>query len=155
MSRMSVALTLDAVRTRTKTETRRDSGTWRNLKPGERVTLIEKGMGLPKGAKQIVVAEVEIVSVQVQPLGWITQAQVTAEGFDMTPDEFIRFWLDNHGHKQLHIDIGRAINVRRIEWRYLPCTCVCHRLADGLGMVHKDNCCPHPGVQRHRLPEVP
>lgn len=66
--RMSCSMTIDAVRNRTKTVTRRHVDTWQNLKPGDRLTLIEKGMGLPKGATQVILAEVEIVSVWVEPL---------------------------------------------------------------------------------------
>lgn len=42
--RMSCAITVDAVRARTKTETRRHVGSWRTLTTGDRLTLIEKGM---------------------------------------------------------------------------------------------------------------
>ena len=59
--RMSVSLTIDQVRNRTKTVTRRRVDTWRDLKAGDRLVLIEKGMGLAKGAKQVVVAEVEVI----------------------------------------------------------------------------------------------
>lgn len=48
--RMSCSMTVDAVRDRSKTVTRRHVDTWRDLKPGDRLVLIEKGMGLPKGA---------------------------------------------------------------------------------------------------------
>ena len=43
---MSVSMTTDAVYGRTKTVTRRHPDTWQDLAPGERLTLIEKGMGL-------------------------------------------------------------------------------------------------------------
>lgn len=58
--RMSCSLTIDAVRERRKTVTRRQVDTWTTLKAGDCLTLIEKGMGLPKGAKQVVLAEVEV-----------------------------------------------------------------------------------------------
>lgn len=58
---MSCSMTIDAVRARTKTVTRRHIDTWRNLRAGDRLTLIEKGMGLAKGERQVVLAEVEIV----------------------------------------------------------------------------------------------
>lgn len=66
--RMSVSLTLDAVRDRSKTVTRRHVDTWKQLQAGDRLTLIEKGMGLPKGSKQVVVDEVEVVAVDVETL---------------------------------------------------------------------------------------
>ena len=118
--RMSVALTLDAVRSRTKTVTRRHVDTWRSLKAGDRLTLIEKGMGLPKGAKQVVVAEVEVVNVRVEPIEFIhAERHGTAkEGLGhMTGHEFISFWCESHGYKNATYD--DVIDCRRIEWRYL------------------------------------
>lgn len=131
--RMSVSLTLDAVRERRKTVTRRHVDTWRTLTAGDRLTLIEKGMGLPKGAKQKVVAEVEVVDVRVEPLlamksgdGW---SELKREGLweaamqgiradpTLTPLAwFWRFWLRSHGYD---IWAGPATLCRRIEWRYL------------------------------------
>lgn len=118
---MSVSMTLDAVRARTKTVTRRHVDSWKDLRPGDRLTLIEKGMGLPKGARQVVVTTVEIVDVRVEPITAITAADVAAEGFaDWTPDEFVHFWLEGHGHhRALTQEQVRAVMCRRIEWRYL------------------------------------
>ncbi len=115
--RMSVALTLDAVRARTKTVTRRNVATWRTLKTGDTLTLIEKGMGLPKGTRQVVVAEVEIVDVRVEALSRMTYADIRAEGFDIrlwTPSSWCEWWLLEHGYRR-----GQDPDVRRIEWRYL------------------------------------
>ena len=128
---MSVSLTLDAVRARTKTVTRRHVDTWRTLAPGDRLTLIEKGTGLPKGAKQVIVAEVEVVDVRVLPLWPIGWDELRAEGLwdrarqvmddldsDETPSEwFCRFWLAGHGHNAA--DDPSEVMCRRIEWRYL------------------------------------
>lgn len=118
--RMAVSITLDAVRARQKTVTRRHFDTWESLKPGDQLTLIEKGMGLPKGAKQVVVAQVEVVDVGVEPLYQITDEDVIAEGFpDMTASEFCEMWVESHHlnfHSQEH---AMAYCVRRIEWRYL------------------------------------
>lgn len=115
--RMSVSMTIDAVRARTKTVTRRHVDTWRALQPGDQLTLIEKGMGLPKGARQVVVAEVEVVDVRVEPLLAITDEDVEREGFPGWPREhFIQFWLDSHPGAG---DFADGYPVRRIEWRYL------------------------------------
>lgn len=117
--RMSCSFTIDAVRNRKKTVTRRRVDTWRNTKPGDRLTLVEKAMGLPKGARQVVLAEVEIVDVRVEPIADVDEGEVLAEGFDWyrwTPDDFIRFWLGHHGY---HADRDRDVSCRRIEWRYL------------------------------------
>ena len=118
--RMSVSMTLDAVRARTKTVTRRHVDTWKTLQAGDRLTLIEKGMGLPKGAKQVVVAEVEVVDVRVELLGSIHNEDhgTLREGLDhMTCSEFIRFWAGGHGCAG-H-DHPADLMCRRIEWRYL------------------------------------
>jgi hypothetical protein len=142
---MSVSMTLPAVHDRTKTVTRRHVDTWKTLKPGDRLTLIEKGMGLPKGAKQVVVAEVEIVSVREETLRQVNEAEVWAEGlwtralvegvefidFHDDPETcavvwFRAFWAAGHlGGSIREWAVGRfAASLlgqpcRRIEWRYL------------------------------------
>lgn len=143
---MSVSMTLDAVRAQQKTVTRRHVDTWKNLKVGDRLTLIEKGMGLPKGAKQVVVCEVEIVDVRVETLRQVTISEVEAEGLltravqegwqllhafaDDSEDAAVRwfraFWAAGHeggsieswakGHSAWLLT---SVRCRRIEWRYL------------------------------------
>lgn len=120
--RMSCSMTVPSVRDRSKTVTRRHVDTWRDLKPGDRVVLIEKGMGLPKGARQVVLAEVEIVDNRVEPiLDVLDEPDATArEGLPMmSPGEFARFWLDTHGHRNVPLPDAAEIECRRIEWRYL------------------------------------
>jgi hypothetical protein len=118
--RMSCSITIDAVRDRTKTVTRRHVDTWVNLAAGDRLTLIEKGMGLPKGARQVVIAQVEIVDVTIEPLFAMTDDDCAAEGFpDLTADEFIAMWLASHrvpAFRGQHE--AMTYMVRRIEWRY-------------------------------------
>jgi hypothetical protein len=120
-------MTVEAVRARTKTVTRRHVDTWKDLKPGDRLTLIEKGMGLPKGARQVVLDEVEIVDNRVEPLHLMERdddyawREVAAEGFPtMEPTEFVAMWLEGHN---VGTFLGQAqfmaYEVRRIEWRYL------------------------------------
>lgn len=146
---MSVSMTLDAVRARTKTVTRRHVDTWTTLAAGDRLTLIEKGMGLPRGSKQVVVAEVEVVDVRVETLRQVTAAEVRAEGlWDLAVTEgaafsdylegddlpvlwFRAFWAAGHLGGSLedwavgpHQGFLLGIECRRIEWRYLdeaPC----------------------------------
>lgn len=130
--RMSVALTLDAVRARRKTVTRRHIGTWRNLAVDDELVLIEKGMGLPRGASQVVVATVRVVSVRDELLSELTAGEVVAEGFSLdewTAASWAAWWLESHGY-------GRdadptEVYCRRIEWRYLtvPCPNGCARFA--------------------------
>lgn len=127
--RMSCSMTVDAVRERRKTVTRRHVDTWAVLKAGDRLTLIEKGMGLAKGERQVVLAEVEIVDVRVEPITLMTsdirygRQENRLEGLpEMTPDQFVAFWLKGHGYGAgLNEDggIDRTICCRRIEWRYL------------------------------------
>ena len=130
--RMSVSMTLDAVRERRKTVTRRHVDTWRNLKPGDRLTLIEKGMGLPKGAKQVVVAEVEVVDVSIEPIFAIERhGEIRREGFDpyeWRPLEWATWWAGHHGYGvRIHPGTWTPVDpedldeipCRRIEWRYL------------------------------------
>jgi hypothetical protein len=130
---MSCSMTIDAVRDRTKTVTRRHVDTWKTLAPGDRLTLIEKGMGLAKGEKQVVLAEVEIVDVRVEPiLDGLTGAEIAREGFrpdEWTILEWATWWAGNHGYSipifprswdpvdPADLDL---ISCRRIEWRYLP-----------------------------------
>lgn len=116
--RMSCSMTIEAVRDRTKTVTRRHVDTWKTLKPGDRLTLIEKGMGLAKGEKQVVLAEVEIVHVDVEAIGRVDFEEATAEGFPfMDGPTFVEFWLRGHGYKA---GTPWETQCRRIEWRYLP-----------------------------------
>jgi hypothetical protein len=116
---MSVSMTLPAVRRRQKLVTRRHVDSWKNLKPGDFLELIEKGMGLPKGAKQVVVARVQIIDVRVEAVGHIADELdgTFLEGLeDMLPSEFVRFWLKGHGYD---VADGPETLCRRIEWRYV------------------------------------
>lgn len=126
---MSCSLTTDAVRARVKTVTRRRADTWLHLTAGDRLTLVEKAMGLPKGARQVVLAEVEVLRVDVLPLAPMTLDELAKEGFDtddplgISPDEFYEMWLAAHGygrHPRSELGFEAAVTLcRRIEWRYL------------------------------------
>lgn len=123
MRRMSCSLTVDAVRDRTKTVTRRHVATWTTLAAGDRLTLIEKGMGLKKGDRQVVLAEVEVVSVHVQALATIaTDGEREREGLGhLTVPEFVDLWVKSHGYWHVTDRVDRlCLPTRRIEWRYLP-----------------------------------
>lgn len=120
--RMSCSMTVPAVRSRVKTATRRHVDTWKDLKVGDELVLIEKGMGLPKGARQVVLARVVVTDVRVEELGRILDegpTGVAAEGLDMSPAEFVRFWQQGHGYSARPFHEALQIPVRRIEWRYL------------------------------------
>lgn len=120
---MSCSMTVEAVRDRTKTVTRRHVDTWQGLKPGDRLTLIEKGMGLKKGERQVVLAEVEVVDVRVEDIGHVWtrtddgEPETHREGLGrMCADDFVAFWLRGHGYGA---DADWGTQCRRIEWRYL------------------------------------
>lgn len=125
--RMSCSMTVDAVRSRVKTVTRRHVGTWTGLRVGDRLTLIEKGMGLPKGARQVVLAEVEVVDVRVEPITCIDQDDVRREGFASAPPAwFVDMWCESHGYRSALPPADSLVSqllyvpeCRRIEWRYL------------------------------------
>lgn len=115
--RMACSMTVDAVRNRTKTVTRRSIDSWQNLKPGDRLTLVEKGMGLKKGEKQVVLAEVEVVDVRVEWLiAGVNRAECWSEGFPfMRSDEFCAMWIRSHRTS----GDPSQVKCRRIEWRYV------------------------------------
>lgn len=110
---MSCALTKDQVRRRIKTETSRDPKTWAKLKPGDPLTLIEQGMGLPKGAKQVVLAKARCTANYLEPLDQITAEAVSREGFpEWSPAQFIEFYCREKG--------GAPDQMRRvIRWEYV------------------------------------
>ena len=115
MRNMAVTYTLDAVRERRKTVTRRKG--WTFLKPGDRLRLVEKGMGLKKGERVVPVATVEVVSVKREPLLLVARSgEVEREGFlNMTAVEFIAAFFTPQNIKPSDL-------VTRIEWRYVdPC----------------------------------
>ena len=127
--RISCSMTVEAVKDRSKTVTRRHVDTWQTLKAGDRLTIVEKAMGLPKGAKQVVLAEVEVVDVRVEAIGLIHgmfvnfgfHDEMAREGLPlMAPLEFVEMWLRTHGYADRLASSGRgATPCRRIEWRYL------------------------------------
>lgn len=125
---MSMALTEDAVRARTKTETRRAG--WAFLRAGDHLVLVRKAMGLRKGEKVVRLARVRVTSVGRQRLDAITDAEVLAEGFG--PDRTTRHpWLAGEpwhatprewfvaffGH---HMGCPADEVVTVIRWAYLP-----------------------------------
>ena len=120
-------MTVNAVRDRSKTVTRRHVDTWKTLKPGDRLTLIEKGMGLAKGEHQVVLADVEIVDVRVESLTEIwceapgTDLAMLREGITtMSPNRFAYWWAESHGYGRLATPTQLdEIDCRRIEWVYL------------------------------------
>lgn len=119
---MSVSLTEPAVRSRTKTVTRRLG--WKFLKPGDRLTLCRKVMGR-KGAPLVRIAEVEVVDVRREQLWHITDDDIAREAVDValfdehytdtglpTPTAWIDWFCEE-------MRVRPDDEVTRIEWRYL------------------------------------
>jgi len=134
-------MTKDSVIDGTKTVTRRHIDSWKTLKPGDHLILIEKGMGLKLGEKQRILATVEVTDVRHE---WVDdilyhrsdQTITAAEGLPhMTVPEFVDFWMAGHGYKG-HDPEGVAC--RRIEWKYLTRVCPeCSNRFEGRMPGHK------------------
>lgn len=98
MRRMSFSLTTAQVRSRSKIVTRRKG--WANLAPGEHLLAIEKGMGLKKGERHVVLDEIVVVDVRREPLSLISREPhgCGLEGFpDMTWVEFVELYCRANG----------------------------------------------------------
>lgn len=105
--RMSFSKTVGQMYDRTKDVTRRVG--WKDVRVGDRITAIEKGMGLKKGEQQKIIGEIEVVSVRVELLGEITKEDCKREGFpDLPPEGFVQML----GHPPDTI-------VRRIEFKHV------------------------------------
>lgn len=105
---LSVAHTTGQVRSRAKTVTRRKG--WLFLKPGEHLTLVDH---LPRTGKDYeVLATVEVVGVSREPLSAIDVRDVRAEGFGMTPSQFVDWYCRK-------FDVQPQTELTRIEWRYV------------------------------------
>lgn len=73
---MSFMLTTQQVLAQTKDVTRRVG--WWNLKPGDQLNAVEKGMGLKRGQKIVKLGRIEVVSIRHERLDEITPADVIA-----------------------------------------------------------------------------
>lgn len=148
--RMSFSKTVAQMRARTKTVTRRLG--WTFLKKGDRVTAVEKTMGLRKGEKQVVLGDIEVVDVRRERLVDVTQEDCAAEGFpDLGPKGFVELFCAMGGP-----GTGTETAVTRIEFKHL-CTArapiqpwqpggydrACHP-------DEHDGSCPHCGTDRWR-----
>lgn len=110
---LSFALTEPQLLAGTKDVTRRIG--WLRLKAGDRLNGVRKAMGLKKGERVHVLAEIEVVSVRREPLSWITDEDVAREGFPhMTPIEFVAFFCASHRGCEPSTEITR-IEFRKVE----------------------------------------
>lgn len=137
---MSVSLTEQQVRDRTKTVTRRVG--WHVLKAGDRLTLCRKCMGRKPGEPLVRITDVLVRSVRREPLHAITRAEVVAEGFpEMTPAGFTEFFCGTHK------GCTPGTDVTRIEWAYLDWAMLdCATPEDAAKVVAEAN---RPGDNAH------
>ena len=111
MRLMSVSLTEQPVRDRTKTVTRRLG--WRFLKVGDHITLCRKVMGRKPGEPLVRICDVEIVDIRRERLDAITQADVVLEGFpSWSTHDFVIMFM-----RSMKCDYQTVVT--RIEWRYM------------------------------------
>jgi hypothetical protein len=119
MSRLlSVMLTHEQVRARTKTVTRRLG--WRELEPGDGLTLCKKVQGRRRKDGTVEpldrIAEVVVVDVRRERLDAITVEDVALEGFpEWTPAQFVEFFCRS-------MKCTPDVEVTRILWRYRDTT---------------------------------
>lgn len=122
MRLMSFSMTVDQVKAKTKTVTRRMG--WDHLKPGDVLCAVEKGMGLKKGEKVVRLATIRIVSVRPEPLKRLLEdrdygfKECEKEGFGAHPDlqwptEFVEFFCASHK------GCTPESSLTRIEFEYL------------------------------------
>lgn len=118
MRNMSHSLTTQAAIDMLKTVTRREG--WWNLKPGECVQQVVKGMGLAKGEKVQKIHVVKVISATSERLFRLLddeaygKAEVIAEGFPhYTPLEFVKMFCESRH------SVTPQTMVNRIEYRYL------------------------------------
>lgn len=109
MRNISFALTEKQFLDGTKDVTRRLG--WKNLKPGDRLMAVRKGMGLKPGEKVVRLGEIEVVSVSREPVGLIEESDVIREGFpDLKPSEFTAMFCQ-------HMKCTEWEMVTRIEFK--------------------------------------
>ena len=92
MRNMSFSMTTDQLVDGSKDVTRRIG--WQNVRPGDRIQAVKKGMGLKKGEKAEKLVVITVVSVRQEPLYRIDKAECVREGFpDMEPEEFVTMFM--------------------------------------------------------------
>lgn len=85
---ISFAMTIEAVKNKTKTVTRRV--TWKNVTVGLVLCGVEKAMGLRRGESIKRLGLIKVISLSQEPLNSITKEECVKEGFpDMEPAEFV------------------------------------------------------------------
>lgn len=92
---ISFALTIPQFKDGSKDVTRRIG--WWNLKSGDVLMAVEKGMGLKPNEKIKRLGKIKVISTHSEPLNAITQQDVIREGFpDWTPAQFVDFLVHKY-----------------------------------------------------------
>lgn len=119
MRSISFSLTEQQFLAGTKDVTRRLG--WLKLKPGDRLKGVRKAMGLKKGEHQVVLGEIEVVSVRREQLRRMTnesgygRVECAREGFPlMGPAGFVAFFCASHGRCTPETVVTR-IEFRRVD----------------------------------------
>jgi len=105
MKNMSFAMTTPQFLDGSKDVTRRFG--WWNLKPGDRIRAVEKGMGLKKGEKMKVLGVIEIVCAKREPLSELLLGgskypviEMMREGFPhLAPAQFVDMLCQHYNCK--------------------------------------------------------
>lgn len=113
MKNMSFALTTKQIQDGTKSVTRRIG--WLNLKAGDMIQPVLKGMGLKKGEKVTKLREpIRVKSVRRERLDRMLddiaygRAECIAEGFaDMNPHQFVTMFCKTHRPVESHWTVTR------------------------------------------------
>ena len=106
---ISFALTIPQFIDGSKDVTRRFG--WWNVKAGDVLMAVEKGMGLKPGESIKRLGLIQVVSTRSEPLDAITPEDVTREGFPgWTPEQFVDFLVKHYALK------NRSKIVNRIEF---------------------------------------
>lgn len=111
MRNISVAITKEQVRARSKTVTRRKG--WLFVKVGELLQPVDRTMGFKRGQRpKKIGGPVRVLNVRRERLYHITPDECAKEGFpELTPDQFIELYCKANGGDENQ-------EVTRIEWRY-------------------------------------
>ena len=110
---MSFSATIEPMRRKQKTVTRRAERTWRMIGPGSMLLAVEKSMGLKKGEKVSPLGVILVTDVSVLPLGHLDFDEACREGFDGV-------WDFEHAWRKLNNGYDPEQMVRRIEFEHLP-----------------------------------
>lgn len=112
MRNMSFSLTVEQMRNRTKTVTRRLG--WKFLNPSDLIQPVIKGQGLKRGERvQKIGTPILIVSTHPEQIKHISQEDVRKEGFpNWTPKQFVHFFCQHN-----HCEPNTIVNVIEFEFQ--------------------------------------